>query len=59
MINLWVIFFMIFFIVSIYLLGLEYTNTEIQEESWLRTSAGIAGCIFTLYGLRLILRIKS
>lgn len=54
----WTLFFLIFLVVSVYLLGLEFINTEVEKESWLKITAGIAGCTFTIYGLKIILKLK-
>lgn len=50
--------FMVFMLLGIYLLGMEFTNTRIESESWLKVIAGLGVCWFSIYGMKIILKIK-
>lgn len=50
--------FMVFMLVGIYLLGMEFTNNKIESESWLKLVAGLGVCWFSIYGMKIILKIK-
>lgn len=50
--------FMLFMLIGICLLGMEFTNNKIESESWLKLVSGLGVCWFSLYGMKIILKIK-
>jgi len=50
--------FMLLMLVGITIIGFEFTSTKIENESWIRVVAGCAVCWFSVYGMKIILKIK-
>ncbi|MDQ7818739.1 MAG: hypothetical protein RDU14_17060 [Melioribacteraceae bacterium] len=52
------IVFMITILAAILIVGLEFTSTKLESTSWVKVVAGCCVFWFSIYGLKIILKVK-
>ena len=52
------IVFMITILVAILIVGLEFTDSKLESTSWVKIIAGCCVFWFSVYGIKIILKIK-
>lgn len=56
--NLISVGFMLLILTGIGIVGIEFTNTKLEATSWIKIVAGCCVFWFSIYGIKIILRIK-
>lgn len=52
------IVFMITILATILIVGLEFTNSKLESTSWVKVVAGCCVFWFSVYGIKIILKVK-
>lgn len=49
---------MLLLLVGLTIIGFQFTSTRLETESWIRVIAGCGICWYSIYGIKIILKIK-